>query len=288
MKSKLSIVASMLIWGSIGIFVKQIGLSSGIIAALRGIVGAAILFCVMAFAKNKINFKALSKKLPLILVSGAIIGINWALLFEAYNYTSVAVATVCYYMAPMFVTIASVFVFKEKLTLKRALCVVAALVGTMLVSGVFGGKISGALGMLLALGAAVMYASVVIINKLVGEVDAYQKTALQLIVAGVIALPYGVATSGNTTFNLPIKSIVFLAIVCIVHTGLAYTLYFGALGKVKAGTAAIISYIDPSSAVLFSALILGEYVSSEQYVGALLIIGAAFVSEVNFNFKKVN
>ena len=286
MKAKLSIFTSMLIWGSIGIFVKQIGLPSGLVAALRGIVGAIILLFCMLIKKSNFKSVAQSKKLPLILLSGALMGINWVLLFEAFNYTSVAVATVCYYMAPLFVTIASIFIFNEKLTLKRALCVVTALVGTMLVSGVFGGKISGAIGILLALGAAALYASVVILNKLIGNVDAYQKTSLQLVVAGVATLPYGLLTCNNIKFEP--KGMVFLAIVCVVHTGLAYTLYFGALDKVKASTAAIISYIDPSSAVLFSALVLGEYVSFTQYLGAMLVIGAALISEITPNFKKLN
>lgn len=286
MRAKLSIFTSMLIWGSIGIFVKQIGLPSGIIAAFRGCFGAAILFFCIAIKKSGFESVKQSQKLPLILLSGALMGINWVLLFEAYNYTSVAVATVCYYMAPVFVTVASIFVFKEKLTLKRALCVLVAMLGTMLVSGVFGGKVSGAIGILLALGAAVLYATVVILNKLIGNVDAYQKTSLQLAVAGIAALPYGLLTCNNMQFTP--KGIAFLALVCVVHTGIAYTLYFGALDKVKAATAAIISYIDPSSAVLFSAFVLGEYVSPSQFLGALLVIGAALVSEITPNFKKLN
>ncbi len=203
-------------------------------------------------------------------------GINWILLFEAYNYTTVAVATLCYYMQPTIVVILSPLIFSEKLTAKKAACAAVAIVGMVLVSGVTG---SGDLpktniqGVFMGLGAAVFYSSVVIINKRISGVDAYQKTIVQLLFAGITMIPYMLLTGGlgNEDFNT--GTVILLLIMGIVHTGIAYVLYFGSIDGLKTQTIAILSYIDPVSALLFSALLLNEPLSVPGILGALMIIG---------------
>ncbi len=273
------VITSMLIWGSVGIFVKQIGMPSGAVACARGFFGMLVLVLFMILTRQKLQKQQIKKNLALLLMSGAVMGANWILLFEAYNYTSVAVATVCYYMAPIFVMVASVFLFKEKLTLKRTLCIITALVGMVLVSGVINTGITGMRGIMLGLGAAVLYSSVVIMNKYISGVSAYEKTAVQLGTAAIAVLPYAIMGGGKIEFS--VRGILFLAIVCILHTGIAYTLYFGAIDKLRAQTVAILSYIDPSSAVILSALVLKEKMSPLELIGAVLIICAALVSEIN-------
>ena len=173
MKEKASLILSMVIFGTIGIFVNYIGLPSGIIAAFRGITGALVILLVMLFKGWKADFKAVKKKLPVLLASGVAIGFNWILLFEAYRFTGIPVATVCYYTAPIIVVIASTFVFKERLKAKQFICVFVALIGVALVSGVFQSDSSKITGVLCGLGAAVLYASVMIMNKFMGEVGKY-------------------------------------------------------------------------------------------------------------------
>ncbi len=270
----------MLIFGTVGIFVKYINMPSGIIAMVRGFTGMLIIFAAMKISRQKINFFAVKEKLFLLILSGAVMGFNWILLFESYNYTTVAVATVCYYMAPIFVIIASPFILKERLTSKKLVCVAVALVGSVLVSGVLKTRVSGLKGILLALGAAALYATVVLINKFLSNLSAYEKTAIQLGAAAVTVSPYAIYTMGDLKFNN--VSILLLAIVGVVHTGFAYSLYFGAIPKLKAQTVAILSYIDPSSAVLLSAIILKEKISVLELIGAVLIIGAAAISEIQF------
>lgn len=280
MNAKLNMVLSMLIFGTVGIFVKYINMPSGLIAMVRGFVGMLIIAAAIKLSKQKINFVAIKQKLFLLILSGAVMGFNWILLFESYNYTSVAVATVCYYMAPIFVIITSPFILKEKLSAKKIVCVAVALIGSVLVSGVLKTGVSGLKGIFLALGAAALYATVVIINKFLSDLSAYEKTAFQLGAAAITVAPYALSTMGDVKFNtIPL---LLLFVVGILHTGLAYTLYFGAIPKLKAQTVAILSYIDPSSAVLLSAVILKEKITVFELIGAILIIGAAFVSEVQF------
>lgn len=285
MNSKLSMIASMIIFGTIGIFVEYIAMPSGVIAAFRGIVGMLVLLVTMAVRKKAPDKAAIKRKLPIILLSGAAIGFNWILLFEAYRHTGVPVATVCYYMAPIIVIAFSPLFFKEKLGLKKIICVAVALVGAVAVSGVLQADTSKLTGILLGLGAAVLYASVVIMNKFLADVPALERTALQLGAAGFTVLPYALLTMGDLSFN-PL-SLGLLLVVGVFHTGFAYTMYFGAVGKLKGQTVAILSYIDPASAILLSALFLSQTPSALEALGAVLIIGAAFVGEVSFKKKKV-
>ena len=281
-KSKLMLIASMIIFGTIGIFRKYIPLPSGMIAMSRGFIGMLFLITVILLQRKKISYSDIKKNMILLCVSGILIGFNWILLFEAYRYTSVAVATLCYYMAPVFVIIVSPFVLNETLTKTKLICVVAALLGMFLVSGVLNediGNINKFSGILLGLGAAVLYASVIIINKKIGDIAAYDKTIVQLGVAGAILVPYTLIAESVSNVEFTALSIFMLIVVGVVHTGIAYTLYFGSIGRLKAQTAAIFSYIDPVVAVILSVLMLNESISVSGYIGAVLILGAAMLSE---------
>ena len=281
MKEKLSMILSMVIFGTIGIFVKYIGLPSGLIASARGITGAVVIILVMLITKHKPDIKSVIKKLPVLIASGVAIGFNWILLFEAYNHTGIPVATVCYYTAPIFVVVATPFVFKSKLKPRQLICVVLALLGVVAVSGVLQNGTTKITGVLLGVGAAVLYASVMIMNKFMGDVPDYERTVIQLGSAGLVVLPYALLTSSEVSVTT--TSVVLLAIVGVVHTGFAYLLYFGALKKLKSQTAAILSYIDPAAAIILSSIIFVQLPTTYELVGVVLIMSAALLSE---NFKK--
>ncbi len=261
-----------------------IGLPSGVVAAFRGITGAVVIFVVMLLTGRRVDFNAVKKKLPILLASGIAIGFNWILLFEAYRFTGIPVATVCYYTAPIIVVIASAFIFKDKLNLKQIICVLVALVGVSLVSGVFQSDSSKITGVICGLGAAVLYASVMIMNKFMGEVESYERTFVQLIVAGLVVLPYALFTTEN--INLNPTSVMLLVIVGVVHTGFAYLIYFGAMKKLKSQTVAILSYIDPASAIILSSLVFMQLPTLYELVGVILIMTAAIASEIRKKEKQ--
>lgn len=284
MKGELSMIISMVIFGTIGIFVEFIGLPSGFIASFRGIVGALLILLAMLIKGQKPDLNILKKKLWLLILSGCFIGFNWILLFESYRHTGIPVATVCYYTAPLIVTALSPIVLKEKITAKQVICIFIALAGIVSVSGVLQDGATKLLGVALGLGAAVLYACVVLMNKFMGEVPAYEKTAIQLGSAGLVALPYALLTSTNISFS--VRSVTLLFVVGIVHTGVAYLIYFGSIKKLKAQTVAILSYIDPASAIILSSIIFMQMPKSYELVGALLIMCAAFFSEASFSKKE--
>ena len=275
-------IASMLIFGTIGIFRRYIPLSSAFLAFARGILGGLFLLAFMKVRKKNAGTKLPSGVLLRLAVTGALIGVNWILLFEAYNHTTVAIATLCYYMAPTIVVLLSPMLFKERLTGKKAVCAAVSVLGMALVSGVIGGGPGGGSvrGILFGLGAAVLYAAVVIMNKKTPGINAYQKTTVQLLSAGLVMLPYLLLTNGFTGEGFSLSAALLLLTVGVVHTGVAYALYFGSMEGLSVQTIAVFSYIDPVSALLFSALLLREPLSLLNIIGAVMIIGSAMVSEV--------
>lgn len=282
--SKISLASAMLIFGTIGLFVRNIDMPSSIIAFIRGSVGSLFLMLFCLLTKKKFSFSVIRKKLLLLCLSGGAIGVNWILLFEAYRYTTVATATLCYYMAPIFVIVMSSFIYKEKLTTKKICCTLAALVGMVFVSGVAEtgiGNIGDMRGVMFGVLAAVFYSCVVLMNKSLGSVPAYDKTIVQLMGAAVVILPYCLATVDMGSISFDKKSIITLAIVSIVHTGITYTAYFGSMKNLQSQTIAIMSYIDPIVAVILSAVFLKEKMSVLSIFGAVMILSATFLSEVN-------
>ena len=288
MNATFKLTLSMVIFGTIGIFRRYIPLPSSLVAMTRGLIGMLFLLLVMVLRKRGMNRTAVRRKFAMLCLSGAAIGVNWILLFEAYNYTSVATATLCYYLAPMFVMLASPLVVGERLTAKKMICVLAALLGMVFVSGVLeaGGGSSDLKGVLLGLGAAVLYASVVLMNKQLGDVPAYDRTIVQLGSSAAVLLPYVLLTEDIGALTFTPGTIGLLLVVGVVHTGMAYAMYFGSLMQLKAQTAAILSYIDPVVAVLLSALVLREHMSLLSGLGAILVLGAAVVSELPSRRKK--
>ena len=165
--ARIKLLTSMCIWGSIGLFVRGIPLPSSVIANCRGIIGLLFLLAVMGLKHLRFHGEAIRRNALYLELSGLMLGFNWILLFEAYRYTTIAAATLCYYLAPMIVVALSPFVFGESLNGRKLLCVLAALLGMVLVSGVLEGglpDISQTKGVLLGLAAACLYAAIVICN----------------------------------------------------------------------------------------------------------------------------
>ena len=275
-QTKLTLAAAMVIFGTIGLLRRLIDLPSAAISCCRGLLGCLFLFLLQCLRGRKPDWAALRPKLWLLLLSGGMIGFNWMLLFEAYRYTTVAAATLCYYMAPVLLIAASPVLFGERLTGGKLLCVV-------LVSGVLDG---GALpagtgtGIALGLGAAVLYASVMIITKKLSALNAYDTTIVQLGAAGAVMIPYLLVTGELASVQISLRSVLLLLVVSIVHTGLPYAMYFGAIGRLPAQTVALMSYLDPITALLLSAFVLHEKLSVFGIIGAVLVLGATVLSDL--------
>lgn len=280
-KAKLSMIAAMAIFGTIGLFKKQIPLSSGEIALYRAVLAAAVILVALLVTKQELPLRSAKKELPLLLFSGAAMGFNWILLFEAYEYTTVSAATLSYYFAPVLVTVACPLLFKERAGAKQWICSIMATVGIVMITGLGDPAVGGThlIGIGFGLGAAVLYATVVLLNKYIKNVSGIHRTLLQFFAAIVVLVPYVVLT-GPTEGFIGGKGLVFMLVVGLIHTGLAYCMYFTAMKDLPGQKVAILSYIDPLVAILLSALLLKEAMTPVQIVGGVLILGFTLLNEI--------
>ena len=278
--TKLLMTVAMCIFGSLAPFVRGIGVSSGELALYRAIMAAIMVGGYLLITEKRFPLSSVGSDLTLLLLSGAAMGINWILLFEAYKYTTVAVATLSYYFAPMIVMIVCPLLFKEKLGKKQIVSFVMATLGLVLITGTALGGKSDIIGIAFGVGAAVLYATVMLLNKYIKGITGIHRTFVQFLSAVVVLIPYVAFTGGVTLGTLEANGWCMLMIVCIVHTGVAYCMYFSALGELPGQTVAILSYVDPLVAVLVSVIWLKEALTVPQIIGGLLILGFTLFSEL--------
>lgn len=281
MKSKLQLAAAMAIFGTIPVFVRNIPISSSMLAFLRAAVAAVFLLTVRAATGKPVRLTQMGRDALPLFLSGAAMGFNWILLFEAYKYTTVSIATLSYYFAPVIVTVVSAILFREKLTAKQTLCFIGSTAGLILVIGLnnlTGGASLTGVGF--GLGAAVLYATVILLNKRIQSVSGIDRTVLQFIAAAVVLIPYLALTEGFHLSGMTGSGWASLAIVCLIHTGLAYVAYFTALPHIRGQEASILSYIDPLLACVISFTLLGEPTTALQLAGGAMILGFTLLNEV--------
>ena len=279
--AKIMLSVSMVIFGTLGLFTRNISLSSGELALYRAVLASGVILIYFAVSKQRMDLNVIKKEIPLLLLSGMAMGINWILLFQAYKYTTISAATLSYYFAPVIVTITCPFLFHEKLTGKQITCFCMSTVGLFLIIGIgnVGQGSNNLLGILLGLGAAVFYAAVILLNKFIKNVAGIHRTLLQFFAAILILIPYVAVTGGMHLTGLNTTGWLCLLTVGIVHTGITYCMYFSALKDLAGHETAILSYIDPLVAVFISVLVLGEKMTFVQMLGGIFILGFTLWNE---------
>lgn len=280
---RIKVIISMVIWGTIGIFIRGISLSGIEFAFFRAFIASVFLILMSLINKNKINKEILKANLLLLCMSGVALGLNWVLLFQAIKYTTVANATISYCFAPMFVIFFSVIFFKEEISIKNIMCLFGAIFGLFLI--VNSGEVSNAngfnhaKGILYGLGGAIFYATVTILNKYVKGLPSFQATLIQLIMSVIVLSPVVFYKNSINFQAIDLRTWIFILIVGIVHTGIAYVLYLSSVNDIKSQSIAILSYLDPLVAILVSFVLLGEPMSTMQTMGVLLILVTAYINE---------
>ncbi|MBQ3424988.1 MAG: EamA family transporter [Clostridia bacterium] len=281
MSPKVKMLLSTASFGTIALFVRHIPLTSAEVALFRAIIALLFLGAFKALRREPLDLSPLKGELGLLFLSGAAVGFNWIFLFEAYRYTTVSVATLSYYFAPVLVTIASPILFREKLTRKQILCFAGATAGLVLV--INPGAVTGSApvkGVFFGLAAAVLYASVILLNKKITRVKGIDRTALQFAAAAAVLIPYVLLTTGIRLQRMDGPGWACLLAVGLIHSGAAYLLYFSALAALPGQEAAILSYVDPLVAVVISLVVLREPVTGLQLVGGAMILAFTLANEL--------
>lgn len=283
MKSKLYVIIAMLTFGSISIFVRKIGLPSSVISLLRAIIASLFLISYSVFTKKKISTQKIKDNFYLLLLSGSAMGANWIFLFEAYKYTTVSNATLTYYFEPAIVMLLSPLLLKEKLNMRKFISIVIAVVGLFMIVNTGSIAVDGVynhpLGLTYGLIAAVLYATVILTNKFFKNLSGLEATLIQLVVSAIVLMPYVLFVERPALEMFKAEFIPYILILGIVYTAIPYLLYFTGMQNLKGQTIAMLSYIDPISAVIVSAVVFKEGLTLLQVIGGILILGSSYYSD---------
>ncbi len=281
-KDSLKYSLAVVLFGTIGMFLRWINIPSEIVVLCRGIIGTLVVWIVIRLKGKHVDLAAVRKNLLWLVLSGVSLGLNWIFLFAAYLHTSVAVASLCNYLAPVIVVMLAPLLYRERLGLKKLLYVAFAVVGVFLISGVIGTApetLSG-IGILFGLLAALGFVGIILCNRRLTGMNAYDKVIVQLAVSALTVLPYALVKNIGTPLVLDLRSVLLTVMLGLIHTGFAYCLYLDNLGKLPVHSVAVLGYIEPVVSVLCSVFILGEQMTLLGWIGAVLIIGAAAASEL--------
>lgn len=273
-QARLHLILSVIIFGTLGFFVRFIPLPSGEVALFRALIATFLLSLYFLFKKETIARAGLRKDLPLLAISGIAMGINWLLLFRSFHLTSISLATLAFYTSPVLVTIASHYLFHEAMTRKQVFCMAMSILGLVLIMGTGKGASAGShmSGILFALSAAVFYSAVILINKTIKDIGNIEKIIVQLLFAIAILIPFTVFSGGIHLSGMPATGWLLLLVVGAIHTAFAYILYFGSLRSLSGEEASVLSYIDPLVAIILSVLFLKEGLSAMQVLGGTMIL----------------
>ena len=281
---KIEFLIVMCAFGILGPIIKAINLPSSAIACLRAWISSIALAIYFVLSKRHISKETFKKSIVPLIFCGIFMAGDWIGLFEAYRYTTVASATVAYYMEPIFFVIGCAIFLKEKITKKNYLCILVAFVGMAMVSGIVENgmpKLADLKGILLAMLGGLFYAGIVLLNKkYLTDVDPVFRTDIQLLVAGIITIPYVCLTEDVSSFVFDTKSVLLLLFLGIAMTACTYIFYFTNIVRIPTQTAAIFSYGDPVVAVIVSALFMHEPITIYGIIGSILVIGSAIVGEL--------
>ena len=280
-KSLIFFIASMVIFGTNGLIVANISLGSAEIVLMRTFLGSLFLLAVV-LVKRSFSFADLKADLVPATIGGAALGLNWVLLFSAYRSAGVGLSTLTYYCGPIIVLALSPVLFKEKLTWNKLLAIAAVAVGMFCITGDIEPGSDVQTGILFGGGAALLYAALIVANKRVKRLSGLNCAMYELIVAFFVVLIYLIASNAKLPVIPAAEDIIWVLVIGLVNTGLAYYLYFSSLQKLPGQTVALVCYIDPLTALLVSGAFLGENLLAVQIAGAVLILGGACLGELKF------
>ena len=271
-------LCAMLLFGTLGLFVRQAHVAGDVLAFLRTLIGAAFLGVLLLLQIHRIQ-KIGGRQLLYVLLSAAFLGFNWVFLFEAYAAATISIATVIYYTAPLLALLAAVFLFHESVTLRIVLGIVLTMGGLLCITQVTGTAVQ-LKGILFAAAAALCYAGVLLTNQFLHDIDGLYFTFLQLLCSAGILFVY-LLLEGRIHLipELPAASWPWIMCIAVVHTGVAYALYFTSLHHLTSSQAAVGSYLDPCIALLLSIFLLREPSTLMQGIGIAAIVGGIIISD---------
>lgn len=284
--NKIKLVLVMIIWGSLGVFTRSIPLSALSLAFLRAFIALPVLFVVMKMKKvDKVKWQLL---MP-YLISGVLLGFGWLTLFYGFKHTSISSAVIIYNMCPVYVMIFAPLVLKETISKIQIGVIFASFIGLFLIVGHNLLEGYGYMGLALSAVSGMLYATIVLINRSIKvRVDNQVATFVQILTSMMVLLPF-VLMDGDIirVVNLDPMAITYTILLGILHTGVAYTIFFSLYEHMKSVEIVSYSFLEPLFGILFSVIFVGETLTFVQIVGGFLILGSTYIGEM-FQDRKLS
>ncbi|HDL7090123.1 TPA: DMT family transporter [Yersinia enterocolitica] len=276
-------IAAMLISGTVGWPVIASGQPAVTVVFWRCVFGAfaMLIACVMlGLLKRGVLTR---QHIAIAIIGGITLVLNWVLLFGAYSYASISVATVTYHTQPFMLVGLGVLFFGEKLTANTLGWLLVAFGGMLFIiigqQGAITLSYDYLIGVVMALGAAFMYAVTAAIIKRLKGLPPHLIVLIQLLVGAILLAPF----VRWSDFPLPGSTWGLLLIIGVIHTGLMSSLLYGAIQKIPTSLVGALSFIYPVVAIFVDWLVFGHRLSVMQMVGASAILLAA--AGMNFGWK---
>ncbi len=277
--SRIKLALVMVIWGSLGVFTRSIPLSALSLAFLRAFIALPVLFIAM---KKKKSDKVRWQLFIPYLISGALLGFGWLTLFYGFKHTSISSAVIIYNMCPVYVMILAPLVLKESISKIQIAVIFISFLGLFLIVGTNLSEGYGYMGLALSAFSGMLYAAIVLINRSIKvRVDNQTATFVQILTAMVVLLPF-VLLDGNifAVVHLDAVAIVYTILLGVLHTGLAYTVFFSLSAHMKSVEIVSYSFLEPLFGILFSVIFLSEALTIPKMIGGILILGSTYIGEM--------
>ncbi len=277
--NRIKLLLVMIMWGSLGVFTRSIPLSALSLAFLRAFIALPVLFVVMKMKKEN------NVKWPLIkpyLISGVLLGFGWLTLFYGFKHTSISSAVMIYNMCPVYVMIAAPQVLKETISKVQIAVISISFLGLLLIVGhnLLDGY--GFMGLALSAISGMLYATIVLINRSIKvRVDNQTATFVQIFAAMIVLLPF-VLIDGNILMvvYLDARAVIYTILLGVLHTGVAYTIFFSLYTHMKSVEIVSYSFLEPLFGILFSVIFVGETLTFPQIIGGIMIFGSNYIGEM--------
>ena len=270
-RPELVVAAVAVLWGTIGVIVREVDLPAAAIVAVRVWVASAVLGIWLAVRRDRVPGPPLLSHRPWRAVGvGALLAAHWVALFAALQRAPIGIVLFVTYLAPVGVAAGAPRALGEAVGPRTVAALALGLAGAALLLGPAAGDASTS-GLLLAALAAVGYVGLMLVAKPLSEVYGGLRLALiEMAVAGVVLVPVVV----RLAWGPPRAAWLWLVVLGLVHTAIAIALFLGALARLPATSVGILGYLEPASAVVFGWLLLSETPGPATVVGGGLVIGA--------------
>lgn len=263
----LGLILSMTLWGTLGAFVLWSGLSAIDVAFYRCLIGALLMGGWLLNSKESIK---LDRNTVIAALAGICLVLNWVFLFKSFQVSSITIGNISYYLQPIMLMILGIFIYKEKVNFQQWILILLALGGVMLTIDLR--HLSSPnimLGVFFALIAALLYSFLTILMKPI-HLNYFKVIFIQLAIGVIILFPF-----------IHFQALSFLAIAClavigIIHTLLAYFLYYHAIKKTSFTQIAVISYLDPMVAIGTDIIFFNRQLNIYQLIGVGLTFAALY------------